>query len=222
MEIFANRVRGTSPDRCSACLSRACCGRSTSRWARSAATSIRSNGWTSATRHQAGVCSFLAGIVIGGALSALVVGTYRPTLSYGAFTASFGAIPGTGGAVLLVAGTLIGFGARLGGGCTSGHGVCGMAMGSPASIVCTMTFMGAAIAVAHRACPAVGRRHMKIAGLLIGIGFGFVLGWSRLTDYDVIRDMLLLREFDVFLMMGSAVATAAIVARVLRAGGASR
>ncbi len=61
---------------------------------------------------------------------------------------------------------------------------------------------------------------MKAAGLLIGIGFGFVLGWSRLTDYDVIRDMLLLRKFDVFLLMGSAVATAAIVARVLRAGGA--
>lgn len=58
---------------------------------------------------------------------------------------------------------------------------------------------------------------MNAAGLLVGIGFGFVLGWSRLTDYDVIRNMLLLREFDVFLMMGSAVGTAAIAARILRA-----
>jgi len=61
---------------------------------------------------------------------------------------------------------------------------------------------------------------MKVAGLLVGMGFGFVLGWSQLTDYDVIRNMLLLREFDVFLLMGSAVVTAAIAARILRAAGA--
>ncbi len=58
---------------------------------------------------------------------------------------------------------------------------------------------------------------MKAAALLIGIGFGFVLGWARLTDYDVIHDMLLLRSFDVFLIIGAAVATAAIAARLLRA-----
>ena len=61
---------------------------------------------------------------------------------------------------------------------------------------------------------------MKAAGLLIGIGFGFVLGWSRLTEYDVIHEMLLLHQFDVFMMMGAAVATAAVVARLLRASGA--
>ena len=61
---------------------------------------------------------------------------------------------------------------------------------------------------------------MRAAGLLFGMGFGFVLGWSRLTDYDVIHDMLLLHRFDVFLMMGTAVATAAVVARFLRALGA--
>lgn len=61
---------------------------------------------------------------------------------------------------------------------------------------------------------------MKAAGLLVGIGFGFVLGWSRLTDYDVIHEMLLLRQFDVFLMFGAAVATAAVAARILRASGA--
>ncbi|HUH91714.1 MAG TPA: hypothetical protein VL742_01045 [Casimicrobiaceae bacterium] len=57
---------------------------------------------------------------------------------------------------------------------------------------------------------------MNAVGLLFGIGFGFVLGWSRLTDYDVIHDMLLLRSFDVFLIMGAAVATAAVGARLLR------
>jgi uncharacterized membrane protein YedE/YeeE len=49
--------------------------------------------------------------------------------------------------VIVVAGGLIGFGTRLGGGCTSGHGVCGIARLSPRSIVATMLFMATAIAV---------------------------------------------------------------------------
>lgn len=61
---------------------------------------------------------------------------------------------------------------------------------------------------------------MNVAGLLFGIGFGFVLGWSRLTDYDVIHEMLLLHQFDVFMMMGAAIATAAVTARLLRSSGA--
>lgn len=40
-----------------------------------------------------------------------------------------------------VAGLLVGFGTRLGGGCTSGHGVCGMSRMSPRSLVATLTFM---------------------------------------------------------------------------------
>ena len=50
-------------------------------------------------------------------------------------------------ALLVVAGFLVGFGARLGGGCTSGHGVCGIARLSRRSIVATATFMGTAIVV---------------------------------------------------------------------------
>ena len=92
---------------------------------------------------------FVVGIVIGGLLSALVAGSWQPTLAYGSFTSSFGPTLGGGGLVLLVAGTLIGYGARLGGGCTSGHGMCGTAMGSPASFVATMTFMGTAIIAAY-------------------------------------------------------------------------
>ncbi len=42
---------------------------------------------------------------------------------------------------LAAAGLLVGFGSRLGGGCTSGHGVCGIARLSPRSIVATLTFM---------------------------------------------------------------------------------
>ena len=49
--------------------------------------------------------------------------------------------------VIVVAGLLVGFGARLGGGCTSGHGVCGMARLSKRSIAATMVFMAAAVVV---------------------------------------------------------------------------
>jgi uncharacterized protein len=52
-------------------------------------------------------------------------------------------------AVVIAGGLLVGFGTRLGGGCTSGHGVCGVARLSPRSLAATMTFMlTAAIVVA--------------------------------------------------------------------------
>jgi uncharacterized membrane protein YedE/YeeE len=49
--------------------------------------------------------------------------------------------------VIAGAGLLVGLGTRLGGGCTSGHGVCGMARLSPRSIVATLIFMGTAMVV---------------------------------------------------------------------------
>lgn len=45
---------------------------------------------------------------------------------------------------VIVAGLLVGFGTRLGNGCTSGHGVCGIGSGSRRSFVATLVFMGAA------------------------------------------------------------------------------
>jgi uncharacterized membrane protein YedE/YeeE len=48
-------------------------------------------------------------------------------------------------AVIVVAGLLVGFGTRLGGGCTSGHGICGTARLSPRSIAATVVFMAMAI-----------------------------------------------------------------------------
>jgi uncharacterized membrane protein YedE/YeeE len=48
--------------------------------------------------------------------------------------------------LLTVAGLIVGFGTRLGGGCTSGHGVCGIGRLSPRSIVATLVFMAAAMA----------------------------------------------------------------------------
>jgi uncharacterized membrane protein YedE/YeeE len=44
---------------------------------------------------------------------------------------------------LIVAGLLVGLGTRYGGGCTSGHGVCGLSRLSPRSLLATLTFMGA-------------------------------------------------------------------------------
>ena len=58
----------------------------------------------------------------------------------------------------------------------------------------------------------------KLSGLIVGLGFGFVISWAGLTDPTVIRDMLLLREAHVFLLMGSAIAVAGVGVRLLRHG----
>ena len=47
---------------------------------------------------------------------------------------------------LVLAGLLVGVGTRYGGGCTSGHGVCGLSHLSPRSLVATLAFMGAGFA----------------------------------------------------------------------------
>jgi uncharacterized membrane protein YedE/YeeE len=90
----------------------------------------------------------LLGIVLGGALYAATLGTFSPSLSYvGAALPSVGVFGD--GLILLFAGGIMGFGARTAGGCTSGHGMSGMAIGSPASIVAAMTFFGTAVILAR-------------------------------------------------------------------------
>jgi uncharacterized membrane protein YedE/YeeE len=54
--------------------------------------------------------------------------------------------PTVGLAVLSLAGLLVGIGTALGGGCTSGHGICGISRLSPRSIVAVLMFMAVAIA----------------------------------------------------------------------------
>ena len=49
--------------------------------------------------------------------------------------------------LLIVAGIMVGFGTRLGSGCTSGHGVCGMSRFSVRSIVATCVYIGAGVLV---------------------------------------------------------------------------
>lgn len=46
---------------------------------------------------------------------------------------------------VLIAGFLVGIGTRYAGGCTSGHGVCGLSRGSVRSLVATLTFMAAGV-----------------------------------------------------------------------------
>jgi uncharacterized membrane protein YedE/YeeE len=77
--------------------------------------------------------AFIVGLPIGAALTSLLV--RRPDIEV---TSS---VP-----LLIAAGLLVGFGTRLGNGCTSGHGVCGIGRLSPRSIAATLVFMAAAIA----------------------------------------------------------------------------
>lgn len=70
-----------------------------------------------------------------------------------ALAALLGALPTprieAGGAMLLVAGLLVGIGTSYGSGCTSGHGVCGLARLSPRSAVATAAFMLAGVATVY-------------------------------------------------------------------------
>lgn len=75
--------------------------------------------------------AFLGGLLVGG----LLLRTISPE--------AIGAPAVSSPFVLVVAGLLVGFGTRLGNGCTSGHGVCGVARLSPRSLVATATFMAA-------------------------------------------------------------------------------
>lgn len=77
---------------------------------------------------------FLAGLVAAaGAYMTFVPGAPQPRADF----------PRAG---LVVAGLLVGFGTRLGNGCTSGHGVCGLGRQSPRSLAAVLTFVAAAMA----------------------------------------------------------------------------
>jgi len=78
--------------------------------------------------------AFLGGLVAGGFVMHLV----RPT--------AFG-LPHGGVVTLVVGGLCVGFGTRLAGGCTSGHGLCGTSRLAPRSLVATAVFMAVGIAV---------------------------------------------------------------------------
>jgi hypothetical protein len=49
--------------------------------------------------------------------------------------------------MLVIAGLLVGIGTRYGGGCTSGHGICGLSRLSPRSLIATLAFMASGMAI---------------------------------------------------------------------------
>ncbi|AKH69475.1 putative transporter component [Spongiibacter sp. IMCC21906] len=72
---------------------------------------------------------FIAGLFLGGFLAAYFSGALE------------GVQPVSAWPVLLLAGLLVGFGTRMGSGCTSGHGICGLSRFSKRSLWATVTFM---------------------------------------------------------------------------------
>jgi uncharacterized membrane protein YedE/YeeE len=72
--------------------------------------------------------AFVIGLVCGAMIYALAAGGHAVQLPGSSLT-------------LVIAGLLVGFGTRLGSGCTSGHGICGLARRSPRSLAATVTFM---------------------------------------------------------------------------------
>jgi uncharacterized membrane protein YedE/YeeE len=96
----------------------------------------------------AGVSGVLGGLLaprrgdIGWRL-AFVLGLVGAPLVYALVTALPVPRIDASGPALIAAGLLVGVGTRLGSGCTSGHGVCGLSRLSPRSLVATLLFMGA-------------------------------------------------------------------------------
>jgi uncharacterized membrane protein YedE/YeeE len=78
--------------------------------------------------------------------AAFVVGVVLAPFFY---VALFGPLPpvtfDASAGLIVVAGLLVGFGTRLGSGCTSGHGVCGLSRGSPRSLLASGIFMFTAV-----------------------------------------------------------------------------
>jgi uncharacterized protein len=100
----------------------------------SGVTGIVANAWPAWPRDWQWRAAFVAGLVLAGAVAARV----DPGVVVG---------PAAPWPLALVAGVLVGFGARYGGGCTSGHGVCGVGRLSRRSIVGCATFMAVAMLV---------------------------------------------------------------------------
>ncbi len=76
--------------------------------------------------------AFIVGLPIGAALITLILGPVEARFEQGFTT-------------LILAGLLVGFGTRMGSGCTSGHGVCGMSRLSIRSLIATIVFILAGI-----------------------------------------------------------------------------
>ena len=84
-------------------------------------------------------------LAAGGLLSTLGSGSPTLMLRGEGFTRLVGGSPLLASVVLLFGGVLVGFGTRMAGGCTSGHGLCGVSRGQRGSLLATFAFFGAGV-----------------------------------------------------------------------------
>ena len=92
----------------------------------------RATGISDSSMRKSSAWLFLIGLPVGALIVMALAGDMQP-----GFASPL---------VLVIAGLLVGAGTRLGSGCTSGHGVCGMSRLSPRSLVATATFMATGFA----------------------------------------------------------------------------
>ena len=88
---------------------------------------------------------FVGGLVLGGFLSAIAGGGWSPMWDLGIFDQVIGFGPAGKVAWMFAGGLFIGAGTRLGGGCTSGHGIFGLSNLELPSLVTTVSFMAAGV-----------------------------------------------------------------------------
>lgn len=89
---------------------------------------------------------YFGGIFVGGLVATVLGAGVDVRTGYDAmFTAGWS--KPVVGIVVFLAAIVMGYGARMAGGCTSGHGICGTAQRSPASWAATATFVGTAVVV---------------------------------------------------------------------------
>ncbi|MCQ8105183.1 YeeE/YedE family protein [Methylomonas sp. SURF-2] len=100
-------------------------------------SSIMSGVFTASGPNRHWRLAFLAGLVMGAAIwRALAAEPFALRQDHPLF-------------LLAAGGFLVGFGTRIGNGCTSGHGICGLALLSPRSIAATLTFMASGMATVY-------------------------------------------------------------------------
>ena len=92
---------------------------------------------------------FLGGLVVGGFVSAVLGGGWSPTWALGMFDERIGWGPAAKVVWMFAGGLLIGFGTRLAGGCTSGHGIFGLSNLELPSLISTVSFMAAGLVITN-------------------------------------------------------------------------
>jgi uncharacterized protein len=100
-------------------------------------------GAIAGARERAWRIAFVVGLVLAGAIAAWIAPGSTRSPQHTLF-------------LVMASGVLVGFGTRLGGGCTSGHGVCGIGRLSKRSLVATFVFMGTGALMAAISGAVVG------------------------------------------------------------------